>query len=62
MIIIMGINQTKYEMLINNAEINWYLGETEKAIEYYKLALNEKQFGKITKKNIRDNIKELSQA
>ena len=55
----MKVFNSKYEDLINKAELSWYKGETKKAIKFYNLALKEKQAGPITKKSVRENINEL---
>jgi len=51
--------KNNYEYFIAKAEHAWFYGENKKAIEYYELALKEKQVGKISKKAIKENIKEL---
>jgi len=50
-----------YETLIYQAELSWYKGENEQAVEFYKAALKERQAGRISKKSIRENIKELQE-
>jgi len=55
----MKIYLTNYEKLIYKAESLWYIENHVEAVKFYKLALKEKQAGRISKKSIRENIKEL---
>ena len=48
-----------YESLIKNAELAWLKKSYIDAIAFYRLALEEKQHGPITKKAIRENIEEI---
>jgi len=47
-----------YQKLIELAELEWLKKNHEEAVRYYKEALNHKQSGPITKKMVRENIKE----
>ena len=57
----MKIYLTNYEKLIYEAERAWYIENHLRAIKFYKLALKEQQTGRISKKSIRENIKELQE-
>jgi len=51
---------SKYIEYINKADDLWYMQKNYKeAIKYYKLALIEKPMGRVRKKWVRENIRDL---